>query len=72
MAIPTRKTRPCSPTSALEKNRLNVERGAEESFLIDNDKLIYAYGGETSGSFICPRLSYIIRKPGDIAVEPDV
>ena len=30
----------CSPTSALEKKRINVERGAEESFQMDNDTLI--------------------------------
>jgi hypothetical protein len=29
-----------SPTSASEMKRINVERGAEESFLTDNDKLI--------------------------------
>ena len=41
----------------LGKKRINVERGAEESFQMDNDKLYII----TSGSFVRPRLSYIIN-----------
>jgi len=40
MAIPYKKDKAlCSPTSDLEKGT-NVERGAEESFVTDRDKLI--------------------------------
>jgi predicted type IV restriction endonuclease len=55
----------CSPTSALEKKRINVKRGAD-GILSDGQRQAYIqccdYSGETSASFVCPRLSYIIRK----------
>jgi hypothetical protein len=36
MAIPYKKDKAlCSPTSALGRKRINVERGAEESYLCD-------------------------------------
>jgi len=54
MAIPYKKDKAlCSPTSALEKKRMNAERGAEESFLTDSDKFIVeTYWGHIDESII--------------------